>query len=141
MSWNKIFAKFGSDYKKPDAVTVITKDNFKDIVWPQPVEDLLYVGPATKRKLNGIGIHTIGELAEMTQEYLHAKYGKWGDVLHDFSNGLDISPVAKYDSIQAVKSIGNSTTTIRDLKNNEDVKMILLCAGGKRWPTNARAGI
>lgn len=125
VSWNKIFAKFGSDYRKPDAITVITKDNFRDIVWPQPVEDLLYVGPATKRKLNGIGIHTIGELAKMKQEYLHAKYGKWGDVLHDFSNGLDISPVAKYDSVQAVKSIGNSTTTIRDLKTNEDVKMIL----------------
>ena len=53
VSWNKIFAKFGSDYKKPDAITVITKDNFKSIVWPQPVEDLLYVVPATKRKLNG----------------------------------------------------------------------------------------
>ena len=125
VSWNKIFAKFGSDYKKPDAVTVINQNNFRDIIWPQPVEDLLYVGPATKRKLNGIGIHTIGELAEIKQEYLHAKYGKWGDVLHDFSNGLDISPVAKYDSVLAVKSIGNSTTTIRDLKTEEDVKMIL----------------
>ena len=61
----------------------------------------------------------------MRQEYLYARYGKWGDVLHDFSNGLDISPIAKYDSIRAVKSIGNSTTTIRDLKTNEDVKMIL----------------
>ena len=125
VSWNKIFAKFGSDFKKPDAVTVITKDNFKDIVWPQPVEDLLYVGPATKRKLNGIGIHTIGELAEMKQEYLTARFGKWGDVLYDFSNGLDISPVAKYDRVQAVKSIGNSTTTVRDLKTDEDVRMIL----------------
>jgi DNA polymerase-4 len=125
VSWNKIFAKFGSDYKKLDAITVITKNNFRDIVWPQPIEDLLYVGPATKKKLNGIGIHTIGELAETKQKYLHARFGKWGDVLYDFSNGLDISPVAKYDSIQAVKSIGNSTTTIRDLKTDEDVKMIL----------------
>lgn len=125
VSWNKIFAKFGSDYKKPDAVTVITKENFKEIIWPQPVEDLLYVGRATQRKLNGIGIHTIGELAALKPEYLRAKFGKWGDVLHDFSNGLDITPVAEYDSTRAVKSIGNSTTTIRDLKTDEDVKMIL----------------
>lgn len=125
VSWNKIFAKLGSDYKKPDAVTVITKDNYRDIVWPLPVEDLLYVGHATKRKLNGIGTHTIGELANTPQQYLHARFGKWGDVLHDFSNGLDITPVAKYDSTRAVKSIGNSTTTIRDLKNSQDVKMIL----------------
>jgi DNA polymerase IV len=125
VSWNKIFAKFGSDYKKPDAVTVITKENYKEIIWPQPVEDLLYVGPATKRKLNGIGIHTIGELAAIKPEYLRAKFGKWGDVLHDFSNGLDITPVAEYDSTRAVKSIGNSTTTIRDLKTEEDVKMVL----------------
>ena len=125
VSWNKIFAKFGSDYKKPDAVTVIARDNFKDIVWPQPAEDLLYVGPATKRKLNGIGIHTVGELAAMPQGYLHSRFGKWGDVLHDFANGLDFSPVEKYDSVRAVKSIGNSTTTIRDLKTNEDVKMVL----------------
>lgn len=125
VAWNKIFAKFGSDYKKPDAVTVITRDNYRDIIWPQSVEDLLYVGPATKQKLNGIGIHTIGELARMPQEYLRARFGKWGNVLHDFSNGLDVSPVAKYDSAEAIKSIGNSTTTIRDLTTNEDVKTIL----------------
>lgn len=125
VSWNKIFAKFGSDYKKPDAITGITRDNYRNIVWPKPVEDLLYVGHATKKKLNGLGIHTIEELATMPQQYLHARFGKWGDVLHDFSNGLDISPVAKYDSTRAVKSIGNSTTTIRDLKNDEDAKMIL----------------
>ena len=125
VSFNKIFAKLGSDYKKPDAVTVISKANYKEIAWPLPVENLLYVGPATQRKLNGIGIHTIGELATVPQIYLHSRFGKWGDVLYDFSNGIDLSPVAKYDSIQAVKSIGNSTTTIRDLKNDQDVKMIL----------------
>lgn len=65
VSWNKIFAKFGSDYKKPDAIMVIKKSNFKDIVWPKPVEDLLYVGYATKKKLNGYGISTIGQLAQV----------------------------------------------------------------------------
>lgn len=126
VSFNKIFAKLGSDYKKPDAVTVISRDNFRDIAWPLPAEDLLYVGPATKRKLNGIGIHTIGELANTPSSCLHSRFGKWGDMLHDFSNGFDRSPVAKFDRIQAVKSIGNSTTTIRDLANDEDVKIVLL---------------
>lgn len=125
VSFNKIFAKLGSDYKKPDAVTVIPRDNFKDIVWPLPAENLLYVGPATRKKLNSIGIHTIGELATTPQSCLHGRFGKWGDMLLDFANGRDTSPVAKYDSAYAVQSVGNSTTTIRDLKNNNDVKMIL----------------
>ncbi len=126
VSFNKIFAKLGSDYKKPDAVTVIPRDHFQEIVWPLPAEDLLYVGPATKRKLNGIGIHTIGELANTPPGCLHSRFGKWGDMLHDFSNGFDRSSVAKFDRIQSVKSIGNSTTTVRDLTNDEDVKMVLL---------------
>ena len=125
VSFNKIFAKLGSDYKKPDAITVISKDNFKQIVWPLPAEDLLYVGPATARKLNGLGVHTVGDLANMPQGYLHARFGKWGDVLHDFSHGLDLSPVEQYDRIRAVKSIGNSTTTVRDLNTDGDVKMVL----------------
>lgn len=125
-SFNKIFAKLGSDYKKPDAVTRIDRDNYRKIAWPLPAEDLLYVGRATMCKLNGIGTHTIGELANMPREYLHARFGKWGDVLHDFSNGFDLSPVEKYDSIRAVKSVGNSTTTIRDLQTDEDVNMVLL---------------
>lgn len=130
VSFNKVFAKLGSDYKKPDAVTVIAKENYKNIVWPLPVEDLLYVGPATKRKLNSYGINTIGKLANMPQNYLHSYFGKWGDMLHDFSNGIDYSPVAEYNHIREVKSIGNSTTTIRDLVNNEDVKMVLFVLAG-----------
>ncbi len=125
VSFNKIFAKLGSDCKKPDAVTVISKENFKETVWPLPVEDLLYVGPATRRKLNGIGIHTIGELARTSASCLHGRFGKWGDVLHDFSNGFDLSPVAEYDSVRAVKSVGNSATTVRNLENDRDVKLIL----------------
>ena len=125
VSFSKTFAKLGSDCKKPDAVTVISKENFKETVWPLPVEDLLYVGPATRRKLNGIGIHTIGELARTSASCLHGRFGKWGDVLHDFSNGFDLSPVAEYDSVRAVKSVGNSATTVRNLENDRDVKLIL----------------
>ncbi len=125
VSWNKIFAKLGSDYKKPDAVTPISKDNFKEIVWPLSAGDLLYVGRATQRKLNSRYIRTIGELANTPEEMLHSLFGKWGDVLYCFSNGLDTTPVGKFDNQPTIKSIGNSTTTPRDLTNNEDVKIIL----------------
>ena len=125
VSYNKIFAKLGSDYRKPDAVTLITKENYRQIAWPLPLSDLLYVGPATKRKLNGFGVHTIGELAQTPVEILRSKFGKIGDVLWCFSNGLDSSPVADFQNQPVVKSIGNSTTAPRDLERDEDVKMIL----------------
>lgn len=125
VSYNKIFAKLGSDYRKPDAVTMITKENYRQIAWPLPVSDLLYVGPATKRKLNGFGVHTIGELAQTPVEILRSKFGKIGDILWCFSNGLDSSPVADFQNEPVVKSIGNSTTAPRDLERDEDVKIIL----------------
>ena len=125
VSYNKIFAKLGSDYQKPDAITRIGKDNYREIAWPLPVSDLLYVGRATEKKLLSYGIHTIGELAAIEERYLRGWFGKWGEVLHSFSNGLDLSPVATFDNAPTVKSIGNSTTTPRDLINNEDVKIIL----------------
>lgn len=125
VSYNKIFAKLGSDYKKPDAVTVMSKDNYKEIVWPLPVGDLLYVGRSTQRKLTSLGIHTIGELAGTSENILHSIFGKWGNVLYSFANGYDTSPVAKFDNQPMVKSIGNSTTTPRDLMCDEDVKIIL----------------
>lgn len=125
VSFNKIFAKLGSDYKKPDAVTLITDQNYKEIVWRLPVEDLLGVGRSTKNKLNAIGISTIGELANFPYPMLKSNFGKWGDVLHTFSNGLDMSPVKALGFVNLPKSIGNSTTTARDLKNFEDVKIVM----------------
>jgi DNA polymerase IV len=124
VSYNKIFAKLGSDYKKPDAITVMSY-NFKQIVWPLPASDLLYVGRSTEHKLTSLGIHSIGELANTPQKLLRSIFGKWGDVLYCFSNGFDTSPVSKFDNQPTIKSIGNSTTTPRDLENNEDVKIIL----------------
>lgn len=124
VSWNKVFAKFGSDYKKPDAVTVITKENYKKIVWERPCSDLLFVGPATTRKLNSYGIYTIGELAQSEQSFLRCVFGKNGDILYNFANGNDTAPVSRMDDEQAVKSVGNSTTTPRDMVNNEDVKTV-----------------
>lgn len=125
VSYNKIFAKLGSDYKKPDAITEISKLNYKDIVWPLPAEDLLYIGTATIKKLHTLGIYTIGDVANTSINILNANFGKWGNILHSFANGYDCSPVAKSGTVSPVKSIGNSMTTVRDLENNKDVKIIL----------------
>ncbi len=125
VSFNKIFAKLGSDMRKPDATTVISLDNFRTRVWPLPASDLLYVGPATQRKLSRLGIHTIGSLASLDTSFLRAYLGKWGEVLHSFANGLDSSPVTVQGYQSAIKSIGNSTTTPRDLESEHDVRLIL----------------
>lgn len=124
VSFNKIFAKLGSDYKKPDAVTVISRDNYKKIVWPLPCSDLLMVGRATTKKLNFYGIETIGDLACADTVFLKEILGKNGLTLHDFANGLDLSKVRHKDEVSDIKSVGNSTTTPRDLVNNDDVKTV-----------------
>lgn len=124
VSFNKIFAKLGSDYKKPDAVTVFGKDDYREKVWALPVEELLYVGPATTRKLRARGVTTIGDLARTDQSLLNSWLGKMGYVLHAFANGNDPSPVAPLGEEAIIKSIGNSTTTPRDLTCEEDVNII-----------------
>ena len=121
VSFNKIFAKIGSDYKKPNAITVIDKNNFKDIVWKLNVEDMLGVGKKTKDKLNKIGIYTIGELAKVDKNFLVNKFKKWGEYLYNYANGLDVNPVTNYFEIKKVKSVGNSTTFYKDLTNNNEV--------------------
>ena len=128
-SWNKIFAKLGSDYKKPDAVTVFTPENYRDKVWPLPAADLLGVGRATERKLALRGIHTIGDIAEAPPSMLRGFLGKWGLILHDFAAGYDSSPVARAGDEAVIKSIGNSTTTPRDLCCDEDAGIVywMLC--------------
>lgn len=124
VSFNKIFAKLGSDYKKPDAITVISDNNFKNIVWSLPAGDLLYVGRATERKLRNLGIVTIGGIAKCPVDVLTRLLGKWGEVLWLFANGKDSAPVRKINESAAVKSIGNGTTTPRDLTTEEDVKLV-----------------
>lgn len=128
VSWNKILAKLGSDYKKPDAITVIDKDNFRKIVFPLPASDLLYVGRKTAEKLDNYAIHTIGDLAQTNPKFLQEKLGKIGLMLWQFANGIDISPVAKYeakDVVAPIKSVGNSWTTPRDLLTDGDVWIVL----------------
>lgn len=125
VSWNKIFAKLGSDYQKPDTVTLITPENYQSLVWPLPASDLLYVGPATSKKLARYGITTVGGIANTPPDLLHTWLKKWGLYLHTFANGWDKSPVQSADSIVPIQSIGNSITAPHDLENEEDVKLTL----------------
>lgn len=125
VSFNKVFAKLGSDYKKPDAITVISKDNFKEIVWPLPANDLLYIGKATFETLKKHYRYTIGDVAGTEPELLKKWFGKVGIMLHSYANGFDLTPVCKTELLPDIKSIGNSTTTPRDLINLDDAKTVL----------------
>ena len=125
MSFNKIFAKLGSDYKKPDAITTMYEDEFQRKAWCLPVSDLLYVGNATNKKLYSMGIRTIGDLAKSDETLLVRKLGKMGSILWAFANGYDESPVKLENTSAPVKSVGNSTTTPRDMETDEDVKIVL----------------
>ena len=122
VSFNKVFAKLGSDYKKPDAITVISPDNFRQIVFPLPAADLLFVGKRTAEELLSMGIRTIGELALTSREILKHKLGKMGDMLYDYANGLDSSPVSADDN-HDVKSISNGFTFKHDLVTCEEYRL------------------
>ncbi len=125
VSFNKIFAKLGSDYKKPDAITTMYKEEFKTKAWKLPVSDLLYVGRATNSKMQKYGIHTIGDLARTDIDWITGIFGKMGAILWSFANGYDESPVKKENTSAPIKSIGNGTTTPRDLETDDDVKIVL----------------
>ena len=121
VSFNKVFAKLGSDYKKPDATTVIPPDRWRDMVWPLPVESLLFVGRAAQKTLNQFGIRTIGQLAACKPEMLETLMGKLGLQLHQYANGLEHEPVrSRYDR-EPVKSVGNGTTFRENLTTRDQV--------------------
>lgn len=123
VSFNKIFAKLGSDYKKPDATTVISRENFKEIAFPLPVSDLLFVGKAATKTLSNIYIRTIGELANSDRGVLKLKLGKSGETIWDYANGLDNSPVRLAGDTEKVKSVGNGMTFKRDLLGLADIRL------------------
>lgn len=126
VSFNKIFAKLGSDMKKPDAITCIYKENFKDKIWNLPASDLLGVGRATTKKLNFYGIYTIGELAGTPKDFLQKIFGKNGVLLWHYANGTEKSAVTPNDFIVPIKSVGHGITALRDLEKNEDVWPVIL---------------
>lgn len=125
VSFNKVFAKLGSDIAGPDNVTEITRDNMKDVVWPLPAQSLIGVGRATSRALSDMGIYTLGELAAANPDLLKRRLGKNGIVLYAFANGIDNSPVGLEGTGVPVKSIGNSATTARDMVCDDDVRVVL----------------
>lgn len=122
VSFNKVFAKLGSDYKKPDATTVIPPEGWEKVVYPLPVGDLLFVGRAASEVLGKYGVHTIGQLAACKEEMLETLMGKMGAQLYRYANGLDDSPVRSAEEREPVKSVGNSTTFRRDLTKWEELK-------------------
>ena len=121
VSFNKIFAKLGSDYKKPDATTLITPENFRDIVWPLPVTDLLYVGRAAAKVLEQYGVRTIGQLAAFDRQALVNLLGKQGGLLWNYANGLENSPVAPAGQYTPPKSVGNGETFPHNLTRRDEV--------------------
>ena len=125
VSFSKIFAKLGSDMKKPDAVTVISRENYREKVWSLPVSELLYVGPATTRKLMNLNVNTIGDLANMDPELLRNKLGKNGIMLWRFANGADHSAVMPSDFVAPIKSVGHGTTCVCDLDSDYPVWQVL----------------
>lgn len=130
IGWDKITAKFGSDYKKPDAITEITRSNYQDIFWGAPVRELLYVGAKTEQKLRGNSIKTIGDLAQADDAYLQGRFGKVGYVLRAFARGEDTTPVKAYDPSakdvsRTIKSYGNGLTAPHDITTINDAKALV----------------
>lgn len=126
VSFNKVFAKLGSDMKKPDAVTEITRENFKTKVWPLACSELLYCGRATTSKLMSDGIDTIGDMARLSVESMKRKFGKNGITLWRYANGLDESRVAHQDYTAPAKSVGHGITCVADLMNLEEAKKVII---------------
>ena len=130
VSWNKIFAKFGSDYEKPDAITAVTPENYRGLVWPAPADELLYVGGATRAKLHSSGIDTVGDLACASPELLRRRLGKVGGILRTFARGEDATPVKPYDAARnevdrTVKSFGNGLTAPHDIACEADARALV----------------
>jgi len=121
VSFNKTFAKMGSEYKKPDATTEITRENYKELLWPLPAGDLFGVGRATREKLKQAGIHTIGDIACSRKELLTAMFGKQGTLIWEHANGIDDEPVSLYNKKEPIKSVGNGITFRRDLSTKDDI--------------------
>lgn len=125
VSFNKTFAKLGSDYKKPDAVTVFSRENYRQLVWPLSASELIYVGRSTKDKLAERFIYTIGDIAQADPSLLSSLLGKWGPALHAIANGRDSQPVIPCDESADAQSVSNGMTTPRDLTDNRDAQRVI----------------
>ena len=121
VSFNKVFAKLGSDYKKPDAITIISRENYRDIVFPLPASDLLFIGKKTDMILSSMGVRTIGDLAAPSVDLLRMKMGKMGEMIYRYARGEDDSPVSP--EREDAKSVGNGFTFRHDLITKEECRV------------------
>lgn len=125
VSFNKVFAKLASDLKKPDAVTVVSRENYREKIWPLPVSQLLFVGKASTQKLKDLGITTIGQLAAADRKMLSSLLGKWGETLSVYARGEDDAPVRGENDRETLKSVGNSITHYEDITDRGEIKRLL----------------
>lgn len=125
VSFNKVFAKLASDLKKPDAVTVVSRENYREKIWPLPVSQLLFVGKASTQKLKDLGITTIGQLANADRKMLSSLLGKWGETLSVYARGEDDAPVRGENDRETLKSVGNSITHYEDITDRGEIKRLL----------------
>lgn len=125
VSFNKTFAKLGSDLKKPDATTVISRENFKDVVWPLAVSEMLMVGPHTAQKLNEMGVYTLGDLANASSVALQKRFGVVGERLKTCAAGGDCDPVREAGVEREIKSVSHGTTTLRDMRTYADAEVVI----------------
>lgn len=121
VSFNKIFAKMGSEYKKPDATVLISRENFKDVLWPLDISEMFFVGDASTKTLREHNINTIGDLAKSDRSFLIYLLGRSGQMLYDYANGLDDSPVLRSSEREKIKSVGHGMTFRRNLISSNDI--------------------
>lgn len=126
VSFNKCFAKLGSDLNKPNGITIISKENYKNVVWPLPAENLLWIGKSAKQRLNSLGIITIGDIGMIGRDFLITAFGKSGEGIWSNAMGYDSTPVLRESELPAAKSIGKSVTGSEDLTNDAQVYRTLL---------------
>ena len=141
VSWNRLYAKMGSDYKKPNAVTHITRENFQQILWPIPVGEMFMVGSKTAQELGKFSIRTIGDLANTSADFLRKQFGSMGEALYTNAWGMDDSPVARIGEHDPVKSIGNGRTFKRDLTGEQDIRVGLIALADSVAARMRRAGL
>lgn len=126
VSFTKTFAKLGSDLKKPDATSVISRQNYKTVAWALPANDMLYIGKHTYEHLNQVGIYTIGDLANASVFALKKRFGVVGERMWRAARGEDDDEqVSESDSEREVKSVSHGTTTLRDMLAYEDADKVI----------------
>lgn len=141
VSFNKYFAKLGSDLKKPDATTVITRENFRDKIWNLPANTLIFIGKRTYLKLNKLNIFTIKDLAYANEATLTQHFGVLGKQYKLIASGEDCTEISYQNSLEETKSVGNGMTAIRDLKTREEVEIMVLTLAEKVTFRMRQAGL